>query len=108
MAFMKARKKGGTCIITNKEFFKIGRKYLAYSPEPNILNVRLYRRNCKVTRSTFSKPLILTARKDGNTIALSLGKFLEPGDIVEIIQLDIDEISFKIYRGGIGLPIPLS
>ena len=103
MELMTARKNGGTCVIANKEYFKSGRKYLAYSPEPNVLNIRLYRRNSKVVRSTFAKPAILVARKNGNTVALSLGKFLEPGDTVDILNQGSDEISFRINRGGVVL-----
>lgn len=104
MALMTARKKGGTCIVVNKEFFRLGRKYLAYSPEPNVLNIKLYRRNLKVVCSTFSKPVVVVGRKDGGSVALSLGKFLEPGDTVDLISLDSDEMSLRINRGGIVLP----
>ncbi|MDD5453975.1 MAG: HNH endonuclease [Candidatus Ratteibacteria bacterium] len=41
-SFMTARKKGGTCIISNVCLFKLGQKYLVHSPEANVLNITLY------------------------------------------------------------------
>ncbi|MDD5453976.1 MAG: hypothetical protein PHW62_00550 [Candidatus Ratteibacteria bacterium] len=51
-----------------------------------------------MTYSEYPKSVIIAARRDGNTVALSLGKFLEPGDTVDIIRQNEDEISLKVTR----------
>ena len=90
-----ARKKGGTCIIAAKSYFKVGEKYIISSPDPTILKVQKFRSG-KVVNTTFLKPKISVARKDRRTVTLSVGKYLNSGERIEILHFTANELVFKI------------
>ncbi|MDP2789239.1 MAG: hypothetical protein Q8O46_04335, partial [bacterium] len=90
-----ARKKGGTCVIASKSYFKVGDKYIISSPDPTILKIQKSH-DRKVVNTTFLKPKISVARKDRRTVTLSVGKYLNSGERIEILHFTANELVFKI------------
>ncbi|MDD5453974.1 MAG: hypothetical protein PHW62_00540 [Candidatus Ratteibacteria bacterium] len=90
-----ARRKGGTCIIASKTHFKAGEKYIVSSPAHTVLKIQKLPGH-KVVNSTFLKPKISIARNDRRTVTLSVGKYLNPGEKIELLRFTTNEFVFKI------------
>lgn len=90
-----SRKHGGTCTIASKLYFEAGKRYIVSSPDPTILKIQKLGIG-NVINTTFSKPKIITARKDRRTVTLAVGKFLNVGEKVQLSSSIAGEYAFLI------------
>jgi hypothetical protein len=78
-----ARKKGGTVILALGRFLVARKIYLVWSSEPFFITIQPYTLSAAsslpVTQSLV-EPIIRTAIRDGDSVVLSLSKFLRDGD----------------------------